>query len=51
MMEDELHPILVQALLEHEGIGGLSGNRVDELIIEVIWKRKLSSFSKEIIKY
>ena len=25
MMEDEIHPILVQALLEHEGIGGLSG--------------------------
>jgi len=27
MMEDEIHPILVQALLEHEGIGGLSGDK------------------------
>ena len=29
MMEDEIHPILVQALLEHEGIGGLSGQYIN----------------------
>jgi myosin-5 len=27
LMEDELHPLLVAALLEHEGIGGLSGDK------------------------
>ena len=32
MMEDEIHPILVQALLEHEGIGGLSGSIIYSLI-------------------